>query len=80
VHLVSTKNKLETDNEIFDQLENIEEFNANGVYSYLIGASNIYSEIETLHQSLRFDFPESSIVAFKNGKLIKLEKALKSLR
>ncbi len=73
-------NKLGSNNEIFEGLRGVEEFQSNGVYSYLIGESHLYSEIESLHESLRTKFPESSIVAFKNGKLIKLEKALKSIR
>uniref|UniRef100_UPI0032174381 MlaD family protein n=1 Tax=uncultured Draconibacterium sp. TaxID=1573823 RepID=UPI0032174381 len=80
VHLVSSKTKVETNSSVFSNLKNVEEYYAGGVYSYLIGATGVYSEIEELHQSVRKQFPESSIVAFKNGRLIKLEKALKSIR
>lgn len=79
VHLISSKVKIDPNNEIFKNLsEEVEEYYSGGVYSYLIGNTGVYSEIERLHNSVRRDFPESSILAFKNGKLIKLEKALKS--
>jgi len=80
VHLVSSKTKVNADSDVFLGLKDVEEYFAGGVYSYLIGSTGIYSEIEEIHNSVRKQFPESTIVAFKNGRLIKLEKALKSLR
>lgn len=80
VHLVSTKNKLDLESDLFEGLDDVEEYLAGSNYSYLIGSTSIYSEIEEIHESVRTKFANSSIVAFKNGKLIKLEKALKSIR
>jgi len=81
VHLVSSKIKLDMNKELFKDIHyDVEEYYSGGVYSYLIGDTGIYSEIEDLHRAVRTDFPESSIVAFKNGRLIKLEKALKSMK
>lgn len=79
VHLVSSKIKIDENNEVFKGLKGVEEYYSGGVYSYLLGNTGVYSEIEELHNSVRNQFPESSVVAFKNGKLIKLEKALKSM-
>lgn len=80
VHLVSSKIKIDENNEVFRGLKGVEEYYSGGVYSYLLGNTGVYSEIEELHNAVRKQFPESSVVAFKNGKLIKLEKALKSIR
>ncbi|QIA08103.1 MlaD family protein [Draconibacterium halophilum] len=80
VHLVSTKSKLSTDADIFESIDNIEEYHTGDVYNYLTGSTSKYSEIEEIYQNLRFQFPGSSIVAFKNGRLIKLKKALKQIR
>jgi len=77
VHLISSKMKIDLNNEMFKNLNRVEEYYSGGVYSYLVGDTGVYTEIEQLHNSIRKEFPESSIVAFKNGKLIKLEKALK---
>lgn len=80
VHLVSTESPISTDSEIFDGLGEIEEYEASGAYSYLIGDSNSYNEITDLQQKAREKFPDASIVAFRNGRLIKLERALRKLR
>ena len=79
VHLVSSENQIPANSKYFEGLEDVEEFTASGAFSYLIGASGSYSIIQKLHEEIKPKFPESTIVAFKNGRLIKLEKALKSL-
>jgi phospholipid/cholesterol/gamma-HCH transport system substrate-binding protein len=45
-----------------------------------LGATSSYNEIIEVQNLVKKKFPESAIVAFKNGQLIKLEKALKSLK
>lgn len=80
VHLVSTENKIPLDAEIFKGLGKVEEFEASGAYSYLSGSTSSYTEIKKLKDETKGIFPEATIVAFKNGRLIKLEKALKTLR
>ncbi len=79
IHLISTENRIPTNSDIFKGIEGVEEFVASGAFSYLVGNSKSYSEIVILHDSVKKKFPDATIVAFKNGRLIKLEKALKSL-
>ena len=80
VHLISSETKIPSNSEMFKGLGKIEEYYANGAYTYLLGETSSYSEITKIHEQARKNFPESVIVAFKNGQLIKLEKALKTLR
>lgn len=80
VHLVSSKNRIPVDSEIFEGLRPIEEYQASGAYTYLAGESNSYEEISDLHKKAIREFPDATIVAFRNGRLIKLEKALKLLQ
>lgn len=80
VHLISSETKIPSNSKIFEEIGEVEEYFANGAYSYLLGATSSYSEIIEIHNVAKKKFPESEIVAFKNGQLIKLEKALKSLR
>ncbi|HYQ55927.1 MAG TPA: hypothetical protein VEP89_01185 [Draconibacterium sp.] len=81
VHLLTTKTQLGSDADIFDSIEyDVEEYFAGNVYTYLTGNTSVYSEIEKISESVRHEFPESSIVAFKSGRMIKLKKALKQLR
>lgn len=79
VHLVSSKNRIPIDSEMFEGLGPVEEYQASGAYTYLAGESVSYTEIADLHKKATRKFPEATIVAFRNGRLIKLEKALKLL-
>lgn len=80
VHLISTENQIPLNSEMFEGLGKVEEYKTSGAYSYLIGSTNSYNEITELLTKARKKFPDASVVAFKNGRLIKLEKALKKLR
>ena len=80
VHLVSTETPVSIDSKYFEGLGEIEEYKANGAYSYLTGNTSVYDEIVKIQEQAKKKFPESTVVAFKNGKLIKLEKVLKSAR
>lgn len=80
VHLVSSENQVSTNSDRFEGLGEIEEYEASGAYSYLVGSTGSFSEIVNLHEKALKKFPDATIVAFKNGRLIKLERALKSLR
>ncbi|QGY48001.1 MCE family protein [Maribellus comscasis] len=81
VHLISTENQIPLNSKIFDGLETeVEEYSTSGAYSYLTGATNSYNEIIGLQKKVKKNFPDATVVAFKNGRLIKLKKALKSLQ
>ena len=80
VHLVSSENRVSTESDRFEGLGEVEEYEASGAYSYLVGATGSFAEIVSLHEKALKKFPNASIVAFKNGRLIKLERALKSIR
>jgi phospholipid/cholesterol/gamma-HCH transport system substrate-binding protein len=80
IHLVSSENRIPPDATHFQGLEPIEEYEASGAFSYLTGSTGSFSEILELHKKALRKFPDASIVAFKNGRLINLEKALKSLQ
>lgn len=80
VHLISSETKIPSNSNMFEGLGKVEEYYANEAYTYLLGATSSYSEISEILQLAKKKFPGSAIVAFKNGQLIKLEKALKTLR
>ena len=79
VHLISTENQIPTNSKYFEGIEGVEEYYASGAYSYLVGATASYSDIVIIHDEMVKKFHDATIVAFKKGRLIKLEKALKSL-
>lgn len=79
VHLISSENKISKDSNFFEGLDGVEEFQTSGVFTYLLGSTSSYNEIRTILDLAKQKFPDATIVAFKNGRLIKLEKALKSI-
>ncbi|MDD4757116.1 MAG: MlaD family protein [Prolixibacteraceae bacterium] len=80
IHLVSSKSRIPPESEYFEGFEDIEEYEVSGAYTYLAGQTNSYPEILELYEKVKKRFPEATIIAFRNGKLIKLERALKYLK
>lgn len=80
VHLVSSQNKIPLDSERFEGLEPIEEYEVSGAYTYLYGSTNSFQEALELQKRAQVNFPEATVVAFRNGRLIKLERALKMIQ
>ena len=77
VHLISSPAKLSTESTFFKGLGPIEEMKISETYNYLAGGTSNFEEINKLLNQARVNFPDASLVAFKNGRKIKLEKAIK---
>jgi phospholipid/cholesterol/gamma-HCH transport system substrate-binding protein len=77
VHLISSPAKLSTESPFFKGLGTIEELKVSETYNYLAGKSTDFEQISQLLELARTNFPDASLVAFKNGRKIKLEKAIK---
>lgn len=77
VHLISSPSKIPTNNKLFEDLGEVEEIFISEVYNYLIGNAINFDEITKLQEKARVNFPDANIVAFKNGRKIRLEKAIK---
>ena len=78
VHLISSQNKIPLVSKEFEGLQPVEEYEVSGAYTYLYGATNSFNEILNLQKKAQLQFPDATVVAFRNGRLIKLERALKS--
>jgi phospholipid/cholesterol/gamma-HCH transport system substrate-binding protein len=78
VHLISSPAKLSTESSFFKGLGQIEEIKVSEMYNYLAGKSNDFEQISKLLNTARNNFPDATLVAFKNGRKIKLEKAIKN--
>ena len=79
VHLISSPAKLSTESTFFQGLGSIEEMKVSESYNYMAGKSSDFNKISDLLNIARTNFPDAFIVAFKNGRKIKLEKAIKKL-
>nr|MBD3623669.1 hypothetical protein [Sunxiuqinia sp.] len=79
VHLISSPSRLSLENSMFSEFDQVEEVEISGVYSYLTGNTSDIEKIMKTHTEAKVVFPDASIVAFKNGRNVRLEKALKKL-
>jgi len=79
VHLISSPAKLSTESVFFKGLGKIEEMQVSETYNYMAGKSPDFEKISVLLETARINFPDATLVAFKNGRKIKLEKAIKKL-
>jgi phospholipid/cholesterol/gamma-HCH transport system substrate-binding protein len=77
VHLISSPAKLSTESAFFKGLGKIEESKVSETFNYLAGNTPDFEEITKLLDAARANFPDASVVAFKNGRKLKLEKAIK---
>jgi phospholipid/cholesterol/gamma-HCH transport system substrate-binding protein len=80
VHLISTPDQLPLNSPLFDGMGHVEEFSVSGAFTYLAGNFSGYNEAESLLMKAYRNFPDATIVAFKDGKNIRLERALRQLR
>ena len=79
VHLISSPAKLSTESAFFKGLGKIEEMKVSETYNYMAGKSSDFENISALLETARINFPDATLVAFKNGRKVKLEKAIKNL-
>lgn len=80
VHYLSTPDQLALNSELFEGLGKVEEFAMSGAYTYTSSDINSYEEAEKRLKEAYRNFPDASIIAFRDGKVIKLERALRLLR
>ncbi|HAQ20474.1 MAG TPA: hypothetical protein DCR40_14775 [Prolixibacteraceae bacterium] len=77
VHLISSPAKLSVESPFFKGLGTIEENKVSETYNYLAGKTSDFGAITKMLDAARINFPNASIIAFKNGRKLKLEKAIK---
>jgi N-acetylmuramoyl-L-alanine amidase len=77
--LVSPK-KLKTSDARFKGLANIDSYQENGMTKYTVGASTDYNEIYRLRKDITTKFPEAFIIAFKDGKRMDVQAAIKEFK
>ena len=78
IHLISSPARLSTESTFFKGLGSIEEIKVSETYNYMAGKSTNFGEITKLLETAKINFPDANLVAFKNGRKIKLEKAIKN--
>ena len=77
--LVSPK-KLKANDARFKGVTNIDSYQESGMTKYTVGASTDYNEIYRLRKDITTKFPEAFIIAFKGGKRMDVQTAIKEFK
>ena len=72
--------KLRTNDRQLKGVKDVECSEEKGLYRYTVGSSTNYNEIYRLRKQLLDKFPESFIIAYKNGKIMDVNKAIAEFR
>lgn len=77
IHLLTTGNRISLDSKLFAESGDVQEIENDGMFTYLAGNEKTFNAISEKLSFYLKTFPDAYIVAFKNGKMINIEKALK---
>ena len=77
IQIFAINRQLASDSELFKGHKNVSSETEGNLRKYMIGSSTNYNEILRLKESLKQDFPQAFIVAFKNGKRMNTGEAVK---
>ncbi len=80
VHLLTTGEPLSAESPLFAEFDDVQVGEENGTYTYLAGNYRNYDEAEKIMVIAQRSFPDATIVAFRDGKSIRLDKALRLLK
>ena len=76
VQVGSSMNRIPLDSEFFNGLKDIEVYEHNGLFKYVIGNAFSLEEIVAFRKAITELFPDAFIVAVQSGTLISLQEAL----
>jgi N-acetylmuramoyl-L-alanine amidase len=79
VQIASSSNKTLPDSNIFNEYDNMEEFNANNTYKYAVGLKYKYDDIVEYSKLVKNKFPDAFIIAVKEGHIIPVQQALQEI-
>ncbi len=77
IQIATSAKSISTSDPMFKGIKNVEEYTHNGVYKYLSGTTDRYSEAKLIRDKLiEFGFKDAFIVAFEDDVRIELSKAI----
>ena len=77
VQIFAGKHRLRFNDQRFKGLEGCESFDDGPLIRYTYGTSTNYNEISRLRKSILDKFPDAFIIAFKEGKVVDVNEAIK---
>ena len=80
VQILSSSSKIKAGDARFKGLSEVSYYQDGGLYKYTVGASANYNEIYRLRKEIVAKFPEAFIVAFKDGKRVDVNAAIREFK
>ena len=80
VQILSSSSKLKSTDARFKGLKDIDCYQDGGMYKYTVGASTNYNEIYRLRKEVAAKIPEAFIIAFKDGKRMDVNAAIREFK
>ena len=80
VQILSSSSKLKTTDARFKGLKDVDCYKDGGMYKYTVGASTNYNEIYRLRKEVAAKIPEAFIIAFKDGKRMDVNAAIREFK
>ncbi len=79
IQIKSSTEIITTGSKQFKGLKNIEQIEYKGIYKYYVGNTEDFKEILNLQTEVRKKIPDAFVVAFKEGKRISINQAMKEI-
>lgn len=80
VQIFASSRMLRPGSSQFKGLENVDSYKENDLVKYTYGSSTDYNEIYRLRKTILDKFPEAFIIAFKNGKKMNVNQAIREFK
>jgi N-acetylmuramoyl-L-alanine amidase len=76
VQIGSSRNRIPMNSDFFKGLSNVEVFESDGLFKYVVGNASSVEEVSAYRKELTAKFPDAFVVAIRKGNLISLKEAL----
>jgi N-acetylmuramoyl-L-alanine amidase len=76
VQIGSSRNRIPIDSDFFKGITNVEVFESDGLFKYVVGNASSVEEVSAFRKELTSTFPDAFVVAIRKGSLISLKEAL----
>ena len=80
VQILTSPKALKASDSRFKGVKGTSSYQESGLFKYTVGSSEDYNEISLLRKSILDKFPEAFIIAFKDGKRVNVQEAIKEFK
>ncbi|MBE9467625.1 MAG: N-acetylmuramoyl-L-alanine amidase [Bacteroidetes bacterium] len=77
IQIFSSSKQIPLNSNDFKGYKSVEEHKISSTFKYTVGSNENLKKIKKMQQSVKLNFPDAFIVAFKNGKKISINEAIK---